>query len=73
MRCPELRLAPGEYLLDVAVHERDGRAYDYHRKILSFTVISSEQGVGIYFPRHGWEFEGGIEWDETVRRQRGDE
>ena len=73
VRCPSLRLAPGEYLLDVAVHERDGRAYDYHRKILSFTMTSSEQGVGIYFPRHGWEFEGGIEWDEKSRRRQGDD
>ena len=74
VRCPSLRLAPGEYLLDVAVHERDGRAYDYHRKILSFTVTSSEQGVGIYFPRHRWEFEGGIEWnDDKSRRRQGDD
>jgi ABC-type polysaccharide/polyol phosphate transport system ATPase subunit len=60
--CPELRLAPGEYSLDVAVHARDGYAYDYQRRILSFTMTAREQGVGVYFPRHEWEFEGGVKW-----------
>ena len=27
--CPALRLAPGEYLLDVAVHSREGYPYDF--------------------------------------------
>ncbi|MFQ5527880.1 MAG: ABC transporter ATP-binding protein [Thermoanaerobaculia bacterium] len=62
--CPELRLAPGEYSLDVAVHARDGYAYDYQRRILSFTMTASEQGVGVYFPRHEWEFEGSVKWSE---------
>lgn len=60
--CPELRLAPGEYSLDVAVHARDGYAYDYQRKILSFTMTAKEQGVGVYFPRHQWQFEGPVRW-----------
>ncbi len=60
--CPSLRLAPGEYLLDAAVHARDGYPYDYHRQILSFTVLSREQGVGVYFPPHQWQFDGGVEW-----------
>jgi ABC-type polysaccharide/polyol phosphate transport system ATPase subunit len=57
--CPELRLAPGEYLVDVAVHARDGAPYDYRRRLLSFTVTSGERGVGVYFPEHRWELEGG--------------
>lgn len=62
VECPELRLAPGEYSLDVAVHARDGYAYDYHRRILTFTMTAREQGVGVYFPRHAWRFEGGVRW-----------
>jgi ABC-type polysaccharide/polyol phosphate transport system ATPase subunit len=66
--CPALRLAPGEYLLDVAVHSREGYPYDYQRRALSFTVTSRADGVGIYFPEHRWEFAGGIRW-----RQRPEE
>lgn len=62
VECPDLRLAPGEYSLDVAVHARDGYAYDYQRKILSFTMTASEKGVGVYFPRHRWHFEGDVRW-----------
>jgi len=63
--CPSLRLAPGEYLLDVAVHSRDGYPYDYQRQVLSFTVTTRAEGVGIYFPEHRWEFTGGIRWRES--------
>lgn len=60
--CPALRLAPGEYVLDVAVHARDGYPYDYRRSILSFTVTSPHGGVGIYFPEHRWEFDPSVRW-----------
>ncbi len=62
--CPALRLAPGEYLLDVAVHSREGYPYDYQRRVLSFTVTASADGAGIYFPEHHWEFAGDIRWRE---------
>jgi ABC-type polysaccharide/polyol phosphate transport system ATPase subunit len=62
--CPALRLAPGEYLLDVAVHSREGYPYDYQRRVLSFTVTARADGVGIYFPEHHWEFAGDIRWRE---------
>jgi ABC-type polysaccharide/polyol phosphate transport system ATPase subunit len=62
LTCPELRLAAGEYLLDVAVHSQDGVPYDYRRHLLSFTVTSSARGAGVYSPRHSWEFSGAIEW-----------
>jgi ABC-type polysaccharide/polyol phosphate transport system ATPase subunit len=58
--CPALRLAPGEYLIDVAVHARDGAPYDYRRKLASFTVTSESRGVGVYFPEHRWEFDGSL-------------
>ncbi len=60
--CPSLRLAPGEYLVDVAVHARDGYPYDYHRRYLSFTMTSREGGVGLYFPEFRWEFDDAISW-----------
>ncbi|HEX2252328.1 MAG TPA: ABC transporter ATP-binding protein [Thermoanaerobaculia bacterium] len=60
--CPRLRLAPGEYVLDVAVHGRDGAPYDYRRGVVDFTVTSRERGIGVYFPEHRWEFEGAVEW-----------
>jgi ABC-type polysaccharide/polyol phosphate transport system ATPase subunit len=62
LSCPNLRLAPGEYLLDVAIHTKDGSPYDYQRRILSFTVTSADGGVGVYFPEHSWAFDGGVAW-----------
>lgn len=62
VRCPRLRLAAGEYLLDVAVHARGGAPYDYRRKLLSFSVTAPHGGVGVYFPEHSWEFDGGVAW-----------
>ena len=60
--CPALRLAPGEYLVDVAVHSREGAPYDYQRQALSFTVTARTGGVGVYAPEHRWEFAGGVAW-----------
>lgn len=66
--CPALRLGPGEYTLDVAVHARDGAPYDYRRKVLAFSVTAPVDGLGVYFPEHTWEFEGDVRWQrEPVR------
>ncbi|HVS15257.1 MAG TPA: ABC transporter ATP-binding protein [Thermoanaerobaculia bacterium] len=65
VRCPRLRLAPGEYHVDVAVHARDGAPYDYRRRAFRFTVSSAERGIGVYFPEHTWGFEGGVEWERA--------
>ena len=62
LTCPALRLAPGEYTLDVAVHARDGAPYDYQRRALGFTVTAATGGAGVYFPEHRWEFTGGVTW-----------
>lgn len=51
-----LDLVEGTYKLDVAVHRRDGYAYDYHRLLHSFRVKSPTRDVGIYRPSHRWEF-----------------
>ncbi len=59
LACPELRLAPGEYTVDLAVHARDGRAYDYRRRALRFTVAesSASRSIGLYLPDHEWQVE----------------
>ncbi len=62
IHCPALRLAPGEYRVDIAVHARDGAPYDYRRQVIGFTVTSRERGEGVYFPEHKFAFEGGIVW-----------
>jgi ABC-type polysaccharide/polyol phosphate transport system ATPase subunit len=65
LACPALRLAPGEYVVDVAVHARDGAPYDYQKNAISFTVTARTGGVGVYFPEHRWEFAGGVRWEES--------
>jgi ABC-type polysaccharide/polyol phosphate transport system ATPase subunit len=65
--CPSLRLAPGEYEVDVAVHARDGAAYDYRRRFFRFTVRSNERGAGVYFPEHRWDARGDLDWQGPGR------
>lgn len=66
--CPALRLAPGEYVVDVAVHAKDGAPYDYRQRALGFTVTARTGGVGVYFPEHRWEFGGGVRWEPDGAR-----
>ncbi|HSL81528.1 MAG TPA: ABC transporter ATP-binding protein [Thermoanaerobaculia bacterium] len=68
LACPALRLAPGEYLVDAAVHARDGSPYDYRRKVFAFTVTARDRGVGVYFPEHRWEAEGDLDWEPPALR-----
>ena len=62
-----LDLVGGTYKLDVAVHTREGRPYDYHRLLHTFRVKSETKDVGVYRPRHSWTFTPNI----SVR-ERGD-
>jgi hypothetical protein len=55
-----LELVEGTYKLDVAVHKRDGYPYDYHRLLYTFRVKSRSREVGIYRPKHAWQFTPGI-------------
>jgi ABC-type polysaccharide/polyol phosphate transport system ATPase subunit len=55
-----LELVEGTYKLDIAVHRRDGVPYDYHRSLYTFRVKSRIKDVGLYRPRHRWEFTPGI-------------
>ena len=48
--------------LDVAVHKRDGAPYDYHRLLHTFRVKSRIKDVGIYRPKHSWEFSPGVKF-----------
>ncbi len=68
LACPALRFAPGEYVVDVAVHSKEGAPYDYQRRAISFTVKAPHRhgGVGVYFPEHRWETEGGVEWTTST-------
>jgi ABC-type polysaccharide/polyol phosphate transport system ATPase subunit len=63
--CPALRLAPGDYVLDVAVHARDGAPYDYRKGVLTFTVTAPHGGVGVYFPEHAWHFDSHVHWERV--------
>ena len=56
LTCPALRLGPGDYVVDVAVHSKEGAPYDYQRRALAFTVTARASGIGMYLPEHGWEF-----------------
>jgi ABC-type polysaccharide/polyol phosphate transport system ATPase subunit len=53
-----LDLVEGTYKLDVAIHKLDGYPYDYHRLLYTFRVKSRTKDVGIYRPRHEWQFSG---------------
>jgi ABC-type polysaccharide/polyol phosphate transport system ATPase subunit len=64
----DLRLVEGTYLLDVAVHRRDGTPYDYHRGLYSFRMKSRIKDVGVYRPAHRWEFSGGLDLEAPAPR-----
>jgi len=63
LRCvyDSLQLAPGDYRLDVAVHARDGLAYDYWCDAARVRVTSAVGWPGVWAPTHRWEGEG-PEW-----------
>ncbi|MBI5605221.1 MAG: Wzt carbohydrate-binding domain-containing protein, partial [Deltaproteobacteria bacterium] len=50
----KVHLVEGSYLLDVAVHARDGHAYDYQSGCSSFAVRSAKKDTGIYRIPHRW-------------------
>ena len=58
----QLDLVGGTYKLDVAAHKRDGFSYDYHRLLYTFRVKSRIKDVGIYRPRHEWNFSDNVEF-----------
>jgi ABC-type polysaccharide/polyol phosphate transport system ATPase subunit len=64
-RIDSLELVEGTYKLDVAVHKRDGYPYDYHRLLYTFRVKSRSKEVGIYRPRHTWQFSPNIKLQKS--------
>jgi ABC-type polysaccharide/polyol phosphate transport system ATPase subunit len=60
LRLEDLRLVEGTYLVDVAAHKKDGTPYDYLRGLTTFRLKSRLKDVGLYRPRHRWDFEGSI-------------
>jgi len=50
-----LDLVEGEYLLDVAVHARDGHPYDYHSRLYAFAVRSRVKDTGVARLAHDWK------------------
>jgi lipopolysaccharide transport system ATP-binding protein len=56
-----LELAPGEYRVDVAVHAREGLAYDYWCDALRVRVTSGVDWPGVWAPAHRWQ-SSGPEW-----------
>ncbi|HET7433129.1 MAG TPA: ABC transporter ATP-binding protein [Thermoanaerobaculia bacterium] len=54
-----LDLVAGTYRIDVAVHTRNGRAFDYRRGAVRVVVGSRVHDIGVYRPQHTWQFEGG--------------
>ncbi len=66
---PSLDLVGGTYRLDVAIHTRNGRAFDYRRGVLRFVVGSAHHETGVYRPPHEWRFEGGVRMAKGQRRR----
>jgi ABC-type polysaccharide/polyol phosphate transport system ATPase subunit len=64
-----LDLVEGTYKLDVAVHKLDGYPYDYHRLLYTFRVKSRLKDVGIYRPRHQWQFSDGLSFERMEQPQ----
>jgi lipopolysaccharide transport system ATP-binding protein len=54
-----LDLIQGEYLLDVAVHARDGHPYDYHSRLYAFAVRSRVRDTGVARLAHRWRLQPG--------------
>lgn len=64
-----LDLVAGTYRIDVAVHTRNGRAFDYRRNAIRVVVGSRVHDVGVYRPKHDWKFDGGVTF-KTVDMRR---
>jgi len=50
----EVPLAAGAYSLDVAIHARDGMAYDYWCRVAELRVTAPIQWPGVWAPGHQW-------------------
>jgi len=62
-----LDLIEGTYKIDVAAHSRDGYPYDYHRLLYTFRVKSRTKDVGVFRPRHRWEFSPSVQFGPALK------
>ena len=64
-----LDLVAGTYRIDVAVHTRNGRAFDYRRNVMRIIVGSRVHDAGVYRPQHEWRFDGEVSFKaiDTLR------
>lgn len=67
---PALDLVAGTYRLDVAIHTKNGRAFDYRRGAIRFVVGSALHDIGVYRPPHEWSFQGGISLVQSAGGRR---
>jgi ABC-type polysaccharide/polyol phosphate transport system ATPase subunit len=67
---PSLDLVAGTYRIDAAVHTRNGRAFDYRRRVLRFVVGALVHDIGVYRPKHEWKVEGGITFTQIDLTER---
>lgn len=51
----KLALVPGEYRLDVSLHDADGIDYDHRKDVRSIQVLSEQQEEGIAHLERSWE------------------
>ncbi|MCU0303327.1 MAG: ABC transporter ATP-binding protein [Thermoanaerobaculales bacterium] len=60
IRCayPALDLAPGDYSVDIAIHTREGHAYDYWCGALAVRVTGAADWPGVWNPARRWERSG---------------
>ena len=63
-----LQLAPGEYLVDVAIHARNGLAYDYWCDALKVRVTSEVEWPGVWSPPQRW-WSTGPEWRKSTEHR----
>ena len=54
---PALHLAPGDYLLDIAVHRADGLAHDYWCQAARVRVEAGAGWPGVWAPPHSWSLD----------------
>ncbi len=59
---PRCELGAGTYLVDVAVHAKNGTPYDYWRGAIRLHVSSPSRDAGVYRPERRWSSSGGVSW-----------
>ncbi len=48
-------LVDGEYLINLAIHNKEGFTYDYHHRLYDFRIFSGSKDIGIMRPQVNWQ------------------